>query len=106
MIGRACGAVFGALLGLVTFGAASLAVAVLVALLLGGCSLVPVSSPAPVKVIAAESAEAGPIPVYSRDECIGPVVGGVCRGAILPKRAHRPKCHGTMIFGKCTGPVF
>ncbi|WP_257296733.1 hypothetical protein [Endozoicomonas sp. YOMI1] len=44
--------------------------------------------------------------VYRSDECIGAVVNGVCHGSILPKTANHPTCHGQMINGKCTGPMF
>lgn len=45
-------------------------------------------------------------PVYSADECIGPVIMGVCHGQILPKRAYHPRCYGQMLNGVCTGPMF
>lgn len=45
-------------------------------------------------------------PVYSADECIGPVINGECHGSILPKAGYRPTCHGQMLFGRCTGPMF
>ena len=44
--------------------------------------------------------------VYSRDECIGPVVMGRCEGTILPKKAYHPTCHGEWLNGQCTGPMF
>jgi hypothetical protein len=44
--------------------------------------------------------------VYSRNECIGPVVMGVCHGAILPQSANHPTCYGQMLNGVCTGPMF
>lgn len=44
--------------------------------------------------------------VYSSDECIGAVVNGVCHGSILPKSGYHKTCHGTMINGQCTGPMF
>jgi|GEM_PF-5565252 len=46
------------------------------------------------------------IPVYSREECIGPIVMGVCDGAIIPQKAYRPRCYGEMLNGVCTGPIF
>ena len=45
-------------------------------------------------------------PVYSPDECIGPIVMGVCRGQILPNSAYHPRCYGQMLNGICTGPMF
>ncbi|MFK0572225.1 hypothetical protein [Endozoicomonas sp.] len=44
--------------------------------------------------------------VYRADECIGAIVNGVCHGSILPKSANHPTCHGQMINGQCTGPMF
>ena len=44
--------------------------------------------------------------VYRADECIGSIVNGVCHGTILPKQAVHKKCHGQMLNGKCTGPMF
>jgi len=44
--------------------------------------------------------------VYSPSECIGPIVMGVCHGAILPHSATHPTCYGQMINGICTGPMF
>lgn len=45
-------------------------------------------------------------PVYSPSECVGPVVAGVCQGAILPNQATHPVCHGETLNGVCTGPMF
>jgi len=44
--------------------------------------------------------------VYSADECTGPVVMGVCQGQIIPHAAYHPTCHGEMLNGQCTGPLF
>lgn len=44
--------------------------------------------------------------VYSASECVGPIVAGVCHGAILPNQATHPICHGKMLNGSCTGPMF
>ena len=44
--------------------------------------------------------------VYSSDECIGAIVNGVCHGSILPRPGYHKTCHGTMINGQCTGPMF
>ena len=44
--------------------------------------------------------------VYSRNECVGPVVMGVCHGATLPQSATHPTCYGQMLNGICTGPMF
>jgi hypothetical protein len=45
-------------------------------------------------------------PVYSPSECVGPIVAGVCHGTILPNKATHPVCHGEMLNGTCTGPMF
>lgn len=45
-------------------------------------------------------------PVYSPSECVGPIVAGVCHGTILPNQATHPVCHGEMLNGTCTGPLF
>ena len=44
------------------------------------------------------------IPVYDTEKCIGPIVMGVCHGQITG----RPDaiCHGQMLNGVCTGPMF
>lgn len=44
--------------------------------------------------------------VYSADECIGPIIMGECHGSILPNKAYSPTCHGQMLNGQCTGPMF
>jgi len=44
--------------------------------------------------------------VYSPNECVGPIVMGVCHGAILPQSANHPTCYGQMLNGICTGPMF
>lgn len=44
--------------------------------------------------------------VYRADECVGAVVNGVCHGSIIPKGGYRPTCHGQMLNGQCTGPMF
>jgi len=44
--------------------------------------------------------------VYDASECTGPVINGRCHGSILPNKAVHKKCYGTMLFGKCTGPMF
>jgi len=44
--------------------------------------------------------------VYSAAECIGPIVMGVCHGAILPQSANHPTCHGQMLNGVYNGPMF
>lgn len=45
-------------------------------------------------------------PVYPASDCIGAVVNGVCHGSILPRQAVPVRCFGTMLNGKCTGPMF
>lgn len=44
--------------------------------------------------------------VYSASECIGPVIMGECKGSILPNTAYHQTCHGEMLNGMCTGPMF
>lgn len=44
--------------------------------------------------------------VYSQSECIGPLINGVCQGAIVPNAAYHQTCHGEMLNGQCTGPMF
>lgn len=44
--------------------------------------------------------------VYSPDECIGPIIMGECRGAILEHGGYHQTCHGQMLNGQCTGPMF
>ena len=44
--------------------------------------------------------------VYDASECIGPVIMGECKGSILPNKAYHPTCHGEMLNGQCTGPMF
>jgi len=48
----------------------------------------------------------GGTPVYSPDECIGPVIMGECKGTIVPKGGYHKKCYGQMLNGQCTGPMF
>ena len=43
--------------------------------------------------------------VYSADQCIGPILAGVCRGTIINKKAPQARCHGTMIMGECKGAL-
>ena len=44
--------------------------------------------------------------VYSPSECIGAIVNGECHGSILPNTAYHQTCHGEMLNGQCTGPLF
>ena len=44
--------------------------------------------------------------VYSPGQCIGAVVMGRCHGSIMPDGDHHPTCHGQMLNGQCTGPMF
>jgi hypothetical protein len=45
-------------------------------------------------------------PVYRASECAGPVVMGECHGSVIPNTAYHPTCHGEMLNGQCTGPMF
>ncbi|HEX4183965.1 MAG TPA: hypothetical protein VHY34_11975 [Caulobacteraceae bacterium] len=44
--------------------------------------------------------------VYNESQCIGAVVNGQCHGSIMPDAAYHPTCHGEMLNGMCTGPMF
>lgn len=44
--------------------------------------------------------------VYSPDECVGAIVMGECHGAIIEHGGYHPTCHGEMLNGQCTGPMF
>jgi hypothetical protein len=44
-------------------------------------------------------------PVISSGDCIGAVVNGVCHGTPAPG-APVATCHGQMVAGVCTGPMF
>lgn len=44
--------------------------------------------------------------VYTSDECVGAIVNGVCHGSIIPKTGYHRTCHGQMLNGQCTGPMF
>jgi hypothetical protein len=44
--------------------------------------------------------------VYSASECVGPVIMGRCEGSVIPNAAYHPTCHGELLNGQCTGPMF
>lgn len=44
--------------------------------------------------------------VYSPSECVGAVVNNTCHGSIIANPGYHPTCHGEMINGMCTGPMF
>lgn len=46
------------------------------------------------------------IPVYGAGQCIGAVVNGVCNGTIQQNGSFPRVCHGQMVGGICTGPMF
>lgn len=46
------------------------------------------------------------VPVYGAGQCIGAVVNGVCNGTIQQNGAMPLTCHGQMVGGICTGPMF
>ena len=54
---------------------------------------------------AAPPLPGGGQPVISAGDCIGAVVNGVCHGAAAPG-APITTCHGQMVGGLCTGPMF
>jgi hypothetical protein len=78
--------------------------------LIGGCSPGPSTAarpPTPRAIPAASVTQpASGIPVYSPDECIGPIIMGVCHGQIQSHSAYHPTCYGQMLNGACTGPMF
>ena len=39
-------------------------------------------------------------------DCTGPVIMGECKGAIMDPLQPAATCHGTMLNGQCTGPMF
>jgi hypothetical protein len=45
-------------------------------------------------------------PVYRARDCLGAVVNGVCHGSIAPSVQMPPRCYGSLINGRCTGPQF
>jgi hypothetical protein len=44
--------------------------------------------------------------VYNASECIGPVIMGKCEGTIQDTGGYHKTCHGEMLNGQCTGPMF
>jgi hypothetical protein len=43
-------------------------------------------------------------PVYDASQCVGPIIMGECKGSTIgPPKA---TCHGTILNGQCTGPMF
>jgi hypothetical protein len=44
--------------------------------------------------------------VFDDSQCIGVMVGDRCRGRIGVPPATAPTCHGQMIDGECTGPIY
>jgi hypothetical protein len=60
-----------------------------------------VGGPAPTAPQAVEGGQ----PVISSGDCIGAVVNGVCHGTPAPG-APMATCHGQMVAGVCTGPMF
>jgi hypothetical protein len=46
------------------------------------------------------------VTVYPADACIGAIVNGVCHGTIQSTDPMPKVCHGEMIGGRCTGPMF
>jgi hypothetical protein len=61
---------------------------------------------APDAVVATPSSPTDGVKVYNARQCIGAVVNGECHGSIMPDAAYHPTCHGQMINGMCTGPMF
>jgi len=74
---------------------------------LGGCSaaLAPLGGFAtPGAVEPAQSP--GSTVVFPARECIGAVVNGVCHGGRISTDPMPVRCHGEMLNGRCTGPMF
>lgn len=46
------------------------------------------------------------VTVHPSNTCIGAVVNGVCHGSILSTDPMPKTCHGEMLGGQCTGPMF
>jgi hypothetical protein len=44
--------------------------------------------------------------VYSASECVGPVIMGKCEGSVISNGGYHPTCHGELLNGQCTGPMF
>lgn len=44
--------------------------------------------------------------VYDASQCDGTFEHGVCNGVSRPRIAAAPVCHGEMIDGVCSGPIF
>jgi len=43
--------------------------------------------------------------VFPASDCIGAVVNGICHGSVIDT-GQGMTCHGEMLDGKCTGPLF
>ena len=59
---------------------------------------------APAPPIASGFGSEGGTPVYNSSQCIGTTVMGSCQGSTIG--APVAVCHGTMLNGICTGPMF
>ena len=44
--------------------------------------------------------------VYHPSECVGSVINDSCYGSIVPSGGVHQTCHGEMVGGICTGPMF
>jgi hypothetical protein len=86
---------------------APLAVALVLGIFTAGCT--PAGGAVVLDLLAAR-AQAGPsfvnpalggLPVYGASQCVGPVIMGVCQGAVIGVPAAR--CYGAMLNGQCTG---
>jgi hypothetical protein len=48
----------------------------------------------------------GTVHAYDASQCAGTVEHGLCQGVSKPRVSPTPACHGEMIDGTCSGPVF
>jgi hypothetical protein len=48
----------------------------------------------------------GTVYVYDESQCAGTFEHGLCQGVSKPRVAPTAVCHGEMIDGTCSGPVF
>lgn len=61
--------------------------------------------PSPQAGVAPPPASSG-VRVISPSQCTGPIVAGVCHGGVVPRAGLPLVCHGQMLNGQCTGPMF
>ena len=62
-------------------------------------------SPPPGFTRMAIGAQSGPT-IYASKECDGVLVNGQCQGTVEPEGSYHFTCHGQVVDGVCTGPIF